>query len=308
MAHRDRVGSEPWDIVLIRVLTDEGIEGNAFGWGVRSGEVTAKIVADVLKPALIGEDPFDREKIWQKIRVLDRWLAFFPLYAQGPLDVALWDIDEPAAQATAKALTTALAATGDSGTVVARRVDITDSAAIEHGLETFCPSGLDVLVNNAGMTSIEPIGEMTIETWERFLRLNLTGAFLCIRAAIPYLRRRREAAIVNISSSAALVGGGGGAHYAASKAGMDGLTRHLAQELAPTIRVNSIQPRTIDTDLFRNRYAHAPEKREALLDQIPLRRIGTPDEIASVVAFLASDWASYLTGQLILVDGGRTFR
>ncbi len=223
-------------------------------------------------------------------------------------DVALWDIDEPAAQATAKALAAAVATTGDSGTVVARRVDITDSAAIERGLEAFCPSGLDVLVNNAGMTSIEPIEDMTIETWERFLRLNLTGAFLCIRAAIPYLRRRREAAIVNISSSAALVGGGGGAHYAASKAGMDGLTRHLAQELAPTIRVNSVQPRTIDTDLFRARYAHAPEKRAALLDQIPLRRIGAPDEIASVVAFLASDWASYLTGQLILVDGGRTFR
>jgi L-alanine-DL-glutamate epimerase-like enolase superfamily enzyme len=92
MAHKDRVGTEPWDIVLIRVLTDEGIEGNAFGWGVRSGEVTAKIVADVLKPAMVGEDPFDREKIWQKIRTLDRWLAFFPLYAQGPLDVALWDI------------------------------------------------------------------------------------------------------------------------------------------------------------------------------------------------------------------------
>ena len=63
MAHKDRVGTEPWDIVLIRVLTDEGIEGNAFGWGVRSGEVTAKIVADVLKPAMVGEDPFDREKI-----------------------------------------------------------------------------------------------------------------------------------------------------------------------------------------------------------------------------------------------------
>ena len=223
-------------------------------------------------------------------------------------DVAVWDIDEPAAQATAQALTTSAATEGESGTVVARRVDITDSAAIERGLETFCPDGLDVLVNNAGMTSIESIDEMTIDTWERFLHLNLTGPFLCIQAAIPYLRRRQGAAIVNISSSAALVGGGGGAHYAASKAGVDGLTRHLAQELAPNIRVNSIQPRTIDTDLFRDRYAHAPEKRAALLDQIPLRRIGTPDEIASVVAFLASDWASYLTGQLILVDGGRTFR
>ena len=92
MAHKDHIGSEPWDIVLIRVFTDEGIEGNAFGYGIRSGEVTAKITIDLLKPALVGEDPLDREKIWQKIRTLDRWLALFPIYAQGPIDVALWDI------------------------------------------------------------------------------------------------------------------------------------------------------------------------------------------------------------------------
>ena len=92
MAHKDHIGSEPWDIVLIRVFTDEGIEGNAFGYGIRSGEVTAKITVDLLKPALVGEDPLDREKIWQKIRTLDRWLALFPIYAQGPIDVALWDI------------------------------------------------------------------------------------------------------------------------------------------------------------------------------------------------------------------------
>jgi L-alanine-DL-glutamate epimerase-like enolase superfamily enzyme len=92
MAHKDHIGSEPWDIVLIRVFTDEGIEGNAFGYGIRSGEVTARITVDLLKPALVGEDPLDREKIWQKIRMLDRWLALFPIYAQGPVDVALWDI------------------------------------------------------------------------------------------------------------------------------------------------------------------------------------------------------------------------
>jgi L-alanine-DL-glutamate epimerase-like enolase superfamily enzyme len=92
MAHKDRVGEEPWDIVLIRVLTDEGVEGNAFGYGIRSGEVTARLTIDMLKPALIGEDPLDRERIWQKIRTLDRWLALFPIYAQGPVDVALWDI------------------------------------------------------------------------------------------------------------------------------------------------------------------------------------------------------------------------
>src|SRR5712691_1087722 len=92
MAHKDRIGDEPWDIVLIRVLTDEGIEGNAFGYGIRSGEITAKLTVELLKPALVGEDPLDREKIWQKIRTLDRWLALFPIYAQGPVDVALWDI------------------------------------------------------------------------------------------------------------------------------------------------------------------------------------------------------------------------
>ena len=97
MAHKDRIGDEPWDIVLIRVLTDEGIEGNAFGYGIRSGEITAKMTVELLKPALVGEDPLDREKIWQKIRTLDRWLALFPIYAQGPIDVALWDIAGKAA-------------------------------------------------------------------------------------------------------------------------------------------------------------------------------------------------------------------
>jgi 3-oxoacyl-[acyl-carrier protein] reductase len=105
-----------------------------------------------------------------------------------------------------------------------------------------------------------------------------------------------------------MVGGGGGGHYAASKAGIDGLTRHLARELAPDIRVNSIQPRTIDTDLFQARYAHAPLEQEKLLNQIPLKRVGQPDDIANAIAFLASDWASYITGQILLIDGGRTYQ
>ena len=222
--------------------------------------------------------------------------------------VALWDVDEEAGQETAAAINAATSRAGSDGIVHMRRVDITDPDAIEEGLAAFCPDGLDVLVNNAGSTSIEPAERMPLEAWDRAIRLNLTGSFLCIRASIPYLRLQPAAAIVNISSSAALVGGGGGAHYAASKAGMDGLTRHLAQELSPTVRVNSIQPRTIDTDLFRSRYADAPEKRDALVQQIPLGRVGTASEIADVVAFLASDWASYITGQLLLVDGGRTYR
>jgi 3-oxoacyl-[acyl-carrier protein] reductase len=149
---------------------------------------------------------------------------------------------------------------------------------------------------------------MPLEEWERILRVNLYGTFLCSRAAIPYLKKRAGAAIVNISSSSALVGGGGGAHYAASKAGVDGLTRHLARELAPYVRVNSIQPRTIDTDLFKARYAHAPQEQDRLRHQVPLGRFGQPADIADAVAFLASDWASHITGQLLLIDGGRTYQ
>jgi 3-oxoacyl-[acyl-carrier protein] reductase len=165
-----------------------------------------------------------------------------------------------------------------------------------------------VLVNNAGTTTVQTTEDMPVAEWARILRVNLDGTFLCCRAAIPHLRRRPGAAIVNISSSSGLVGGGGGAHYAASKAGIDGLTRHLARELAPAIRVNSIQPRTIETDLFRARYAHAPQAQERLREQVPLRRFGQPEDIADAVAFLASDWAGYITGQIVLIDGGRTYQ
>jgi len=170
------------------------------------------------------------------------------------------------------------------------------------------PTGLDVLVNNAGTTSVARIEGMPLEVWDRTLRINLSGTFYCCRAAIPHLKQRPGAAIVNISSSSAMVGGGGGGHYAASKAGIDGLTRHLARELAPGIRVNSIQPRTIETDLFQARYASAPLEQEKLLNQIPLRRVGQPEDIADAIAFLASDWAAYITGQILLIDGGRTYQ
>ena len=180
-----------------------------------------------------------------------------------------------------------------------------DGEIAEH---TASESGLDVLVNNAGTTNVQQIETMPLDVWDRIIKINLTGTFYCCRAAIPHLKRRPGAAIVNMSSSSALVGGGGGGHYAASKAGIDGLTRHLARELAPGIRVNSIQPRTIDTDLFQARYAHAPLEQEKVMNQIPLRRVGQPEDVADAVAFLASDWASFITGQILLIDGGRTYQ
>jgi len=221
----------------------------------------------------------------------------------------IWDVDGDEAERAASELEATLRDQGRPGELAWRRVDVTDAEAVAGALaDAGDGAGLDVLVNNAGTTNVQETAEMPLEEWERVLRVNLHGTFLCCRAAIPHLRRRPGSAIVNISSSSALVGGGGGAHYAASKAGIDGLTRHLARELAPDVRVNSIQPRTIETDLFHARYAHAPLERDRLRDQVPLRRFGRPEDIADAVAFLASDWAGYITGQILLIDGGRTYQ
>jgi 3-oxoacyl-[acyl-carrier protein] reductase len=221
----------------------------------------------------------------------------------------IWDLDGEVAQQAAAELREWLGSQGRPNRVEWKRVDITDPDAVTRSMqEAASAGGLDVLVNNAGTTSVQQTEKMPLEVWDRTILINLSGTFYCCRAAIPYLKRKRGAAIVNISSSSALVGGGGGGHYAASKAGIDGLTRHLARELAPDVRVNSIQPRTIETELFQARYAHAPLEQEKLLSQIPLRRLGQPEDIADAVAFLASDWASYITGQILLIDGGRTYQ
>jgi len=221
----------------------------------------------------------------------------------------IWDLDGEVAETTCAELGEKLGSQGRPSSLEWAQVDVSDPKAVEQAMQrTFGNRALDVLVNNAGTTTVEQTENMPLEVWERTLRINLSGTFYCCRAAIPHLKRRHGAAIVNISSSSAMVGGGGGGHYAASKAGIDGLTRHLARELAPGVRVNSIQPRTIETDLFQARYAHAPLEQEKLLNQIPLKRVGQPEDIANAIVFLASDWASYITGQILLIDGGRTYQ
>jgi 3-oxoacyl-[acyl-carrier protein] reductase len=221
---------------------------------------------------------------------------------------AIWDLDGAEAERAAAELKDLLHEQGRPHELAWLRVDVTDPDAVAEALGRGTGDGLDVLVNNAGTTTVQGTEDMALQEWDRIIRVNLDGTFFCCRAAIPHLRRRPGAAIVNISSSSALVGGGGGAHYAASKAGVDGLTRHLARELAPEVRVNSIQPRTIETDLFRARYAHSPLEQDRLRERVPLGRLGQPEDIADAVAFLASDWASFITGQIILIDGGRTYQ
>ena len=221
----------------------------------------------------------------------------------------IWDVDGEVAEQTAAELHDLLTDQHRPNLLEWMQVDITDAGTVARSMDKVASGvGLDVLVNNAGTTRVQHLQDMPLDVWDATIRLNLTGTFYCCRAAAPHLKRKSSAAIVNISSSSALVGGGGGGHYAASKAGIDGLTRHLARELAPNVRVNSIQPRTIDTDLFHARYAHAPLEQEKVVGQIPLRRIGNPEDIANAVAFLASDWAGFITGQILLIDGGRTYQ
>ena len=165
--------------------------------------------------------------------------------------------------------------------------------------------GLDILVNNAGVESIVPFLEITPEEWERVTNINLRGEFLCAQAAVRHMvDSGNGGAIVNIGSVQAGMVLPGRAHYAPSKRGVEALTANLAVELAEhNIRVNCINPGLIDTDMT-SWVMKDPEILPIVLEKIALKRAGEPDEIGQVAAFLASDKASYVTGQSLYVDGG----
>lgn len=184
------------------------------------------------------------------------------------------------------------------------RVDVVDPVAIEGCVaEVERDLGpIEVLVNNAGITRDNLLARLSEEHWDQVMEVNLKGAYLTMKAVARGMMKRRSGIIINIASVVGLVGNKGQANYAASKAGLIGLTKAVAKELAPrNVRVNAVAPGFIETDMTAGLTAEA---REALSAQIALGRLGTPADVAAAVGFLASDAASYITGQVIVVDGG----
>ena len=196
----------------------------------------------------------------------------------------------------------AIAAAGGTALPIAMAVE--DRASVDRGFDAIERElgAVEILVNNAGVTGDGLIVRMTDEQWDRVLNINLSGAFHTIRRALPKMMRSRFGRIINVSSVVAHVGGPGQANYSASKAGLLGLTRSVARELASrSITANVVAPGPIATAMTE---AMGPAWLETVSGLVPLGRPGTPDECAAAVAFIASDAAGYITGALIPVDGG----
>ena len=182
--------------------------------------------------------------------------------------------------------------------------DIADTAAVNQLIADVEAAfgSVDILVNNAGLTRDNIVPRLKDEDWQVVIDTNLRGAFATIRAATRGMMKRRWGRIINIASVVGLIGNKGQANYAASKAGLIGLTKSVAKELASrNVLANVVAPGFIETDMTAKLTADA---REALSRQIPLERLGTGQDIAGMVTFLASEHASYITGQVFVVDGG----
>jgi 3-oxoacyl-[acyl-carrier protein] reductase len=208
--------------------------------------------------------------------------------------VAVVDINQANADAVASKIA------GSKGYVC----DVTDSAAVTALVEAVEKDfgSCDILVNNAGITRDGLLMRMKDEDWDAVLATNLRSAFLMTRAATRGMMKRRWGRVINMASVVGVMGNKGQANYAASKAGLIGLTKSVAKELASrNVLINAIAPGFIETAMTA---AMTPEARDFLIKEIPTERLGQPGDIAGAVVWLSSDLASYVTGQVIVVDGG----
>jgi 3-oxoacyl-[acyl-carrier protein] reductase len=190
------------------------------------------------------------------------------------------------------------------GTAIGARVNVASRQEVQDFFNQIVKQSgrVDVLVNNAGITADGLLVRMKEDDWDRVLGINLKGAFHCTQAVAKTMMKQRSGRIINMTSVVGAMGNPGQANYVASKAGLIGLTKTAARELAPRgITVNAVAPGFIDTPMTED----LPEKvKEAMLAQVPLGLMGQPEDVAEVVAFLASEKASYITGQVIHVNGG----
>ena len=220
-------------------------------------------------------------------------------FAQEGARVVIADLDESSVHAVAAEIVAA------GGLGLGLKLDVAQPAMVDAAIaETRSRFGrLDVLVNNAGIGSCVPVLELTLEEWERNLRVNLTGTFLCAQAAARVMVAQGCGRIINIASISGQRGGVGRAAYGAAKAGVIQLTRVMAVELsARGVGVNAISPGPVDTD--QSRGTHTPATRRAYLDRIPMKRYGQAEEIAAAAVFLAADESSFVVGHVLNVDGG----
>jgi len=219
-------------------------------------------------------------------------------------DLAINYVAEPDRDNAAAAARVAEQVTALGRQALCLEADVTDPSAVEAMVAAILESfgKLDILVNNAGITRDLTLKKLEKADWDAVLAVNLTGAYHCTRAVIEHMRERRQGRIISLASVVGQTGNIGQTNYAASKAGLMGLTKSLAREVARrNITVNAIAPGFIDTEMTQ---AMPEEAREAVLNSIPIGRMGRPEDVANAALFLASDEASYITGHVLNVNGG----